>query len=267
MLYQKYSIKENGNNVYYYEDSNDKIKKNVRKAILKTVDKCKKTLKSSFVDSISIHLASDFKNLDQHNFFSSYLKQYEEYFEEARGVGMAENTEVYMQQSAYEKFGFEKKIIRCDMMHEYGHKFDAFYGDHVDPEIKQKYLELSEKYEANQDYEYTEEDKIIEYKYFDTNEFSDTDVFRKALYEDFKNIDIAEVKQIFGYYTSMFVNDDNNKKPSMEDIDLGEASRCEVFAQSFAYAMGEDDGYKKKWMTMFKNTYEVVLDFINKNKK
>ena len=60
---------------------------------------------------------------------------------------------------------------------------------------------------------------------------------------------------------------ENITKPTKESIEKGEPSRCEMFAQTFAYAMGESDPYMEDWIKTFPNTYKLVLKYIDKHSK
>lgn len=149
-------------------------------------------------------------------------------------------------------------------MHEIGHVFNSL-GNHNDKDVANRFLtEIVPKYLTEE--EFTEEEKAIDAQYYANNEFSDNEEFKEALLKDFQNADMNLIKDKFTYYVQFFMEDcDNMTRPTKDDIENGETSRCEIFAQTFAYAMGEEDEHKEDWLKTFPHTFAQVKQYIEKH--
>ena len=71
---------------------------------------------------------------------------------------------------------------------------------------------------------------------------------------------------LFSISLIIYNNKGLNIIPTIEDIENADYSRGEVFAQSFSYILGGDDGNKEEFIKTFPNTYKIVEKYVNSMK-
>ena len=268
-----------GITIKYYDGSINTVDNSTKKSVDSALSKADKKLEGNFFKNLSIHVASDFSNLDTHNTLSTHLKEDEKEYSNTTGLTTDSpySREIYIQESAFKfdkianlftslSFSANEKIEHATM-HEIGHQFDLFYGTEED--IKQKYKELIKKY----NYTYKEinitedEEKFIDF-YKDHNGYSDSAEFKEAILFDLQNMQFEKFSSLYEtYFIADFYERGIEDNINIDDVQAGDYSRGEVFAQLFAYAMGTDDGCKEKFLKNFQNSYKVVLNYIQKHSK
>ena len=103
--------------------------------------------------------------------------------------------------------------------------------------------------------------------YLDNNGLSDSKMFKEAVLKDIQHVDIRKVNLDIKYLIGRFFDRGLDIIPTMDDVQKGDYSRGEVFAQLFAHATGAQDSNKEKMLKMFPNTYKVVKNFISQYTK
>ena len=264
--------------IKYYDGTVNKVDLETKNAVKNTLYKVISKIEPDFFKGLSIHIASDYSNLDNHNSLSTHLKKEENSYSSTRGIADSSgNREVYIQESAFKfakllnllnSFSFTGKTeIEQATMHELGHQFDYFYG--TDEELKKKYDELLAKYPDSYEKEVnlTKEEEEFFTMYQDNNGYSDSPSFKEAVYNDLQQLDVHSLNLDEGYFVAEFYNKGLDLKPTKDDVQKGDYSRGEVFAQAFSYAMGTDDGGKEDFIKRFPQAYNVVLNYIAKHTK
>lgn len=270
------------NKIYYFDGEYNKVDKSTKTAVENAYRKVQSTINPDFTNKLSIHVTSDFSNLpDNVSLFSNYLKTNEGSFSSTRGITTDDmnKREIFIQESAFwptkllnifsSKLSFSaNEEIEQTAMHEFGHAFDYYYGS--DKNLQKEHQKLSEKYGQKQ-FEpvelLPEEEKIMK-EYLKNNGYSDKKDFKDALAEDFKLLKLNfRHKQKFGYLFAEFYNRGLEITPDINDIELADYSRGEVFAQLFSYAMGTDDGNKDEFIKLLPNTYKIVQQYIHNHSK
>lgn len=264
--------------IKYYDGTVNKVDFETKSAVKSALNKAIKKIESDFFKRLSIHIASDYSNLDNHNSLSTHLKKEENTYSDSRGItDCSGNREIYIQESAFKfeklfnlltSFSFSAETeIEQATMHELGHQFDYFYG--TDKELKEKYNELLEKYPDCYENEValTKEEENFLTIYKDNNGYSDSSIFKEAVYSDLQQLDIHSLNLDEGYFVAEFYNNGLDFIPTKDDVQKGDYSRGELFAQAFSYAMGTDDGGKDKFIKRFPKTYNVVLNYISQHTK
>lgn len=255
------------------------VDESTKSAVYKAVKKINSTFSPEVFNNINIHITSDFSNLPKSSSaLTDYLKENESSYSATRGITTDdyERKEIFIQESAFwtnkllnifSKFSFSANDeIEQATLHEFGHQFDYLGGNEM---LMQKHQELVNKYYNVQFEEFQllpEEEKIME-EYFKNNGFSDKDDFKKALEKDLKKLKhTSSISFKFGYLYAEFYNKGLNIIPTIEDIENADYSRGEVFAQSFSYILGGDDGNKEEFIKTFPNTYKIVEKYVNSMK-
>ena len=105
------------------------------------------------------------------------------------------------------------------------------------------------------------DDLITEITYSDNSGLSDKPDFKQAFLKDLQNI--AKIKKEgkgkLASNISYFIKGINfNKKIDEKAVSIYGASRAEVYANLFSYAVGKDDGEKDVFTENFKNSYKIV---------
>ena len=226
---------------------------------------------------LNVHVTSDFSNLPKTGSeLNKYLKENEKMFKATKGITTddLERKEIFIQESAFlfdkvsNIFSFPpsftaKKEIEQATMHELGHLYDSYGGD---KELHSEHQKLINKYYGKSDSEINllpSEEKFLE-KYRKNNGYSDKKEFKQALEKDLQSLNLDfRIRYKYGYLLGEFYNRGLDVIPNMKDIDVADASRMEIFAQMFSYAMGTDDGNKADFIKLFPNTYNIVNKYIN----
>ena len=264
---------------FYHDGTINKVDDSTKKSVKKSLRTAMDKIEPSFFNNLTLHVTSDFSNLDSHNNISKYLKSNEGDLSNIKGVTVSEEIskrEIYIQESA---FKFDKLLntfssqpfradekIECATMHELGHQFDSYYG--TDSKLKQEIDALRKKYKYTFDeVSLTKEEEKFYKKYKDNNGYSDKNDFKTAVLNDLQKINPKKLDLDDGYFVGEFFNRGLDTKPNKDDVQKADYTRGEVFAQLFAYAMGTDDGKKDKYLQLFPNTYKVVKNYIDTHSK
>ena len=266
-------------NYKYYDGSINKVDDSTKKAVRSTVKQAMKKIQPEFFNGLSIHIASDFSNLDEHNALCKSLKENEKNYSETRGItDYSAKREVYIQESA---FKFDKLLniftrlsfnaddeIKNTAMHELGHQFDSFYGTNSD--YKKQYEAILSKYPnsySGKEIPLTPREEDFLKKYWNNNGYSDKQDFQDAVYKDLHKLDIKALNLDEFYFVAEFYAKGLDVVPTREDIKKADYSRGEMFAQMFSYVMGTDDGKKDEFIKRFPNTYKIVSKYISMHSK
>lgn len=263
---------------FYHDGTINKVDDSTKKSVKKSLRTAMDKIEPSFFNNLTLHVASDFSNLDSHNTCSRFLKKNEGDFSHAKGIASFDDLqrEIYIQESAFkfnkllnvfssQPFRADEKI-ECATMHELGHQFDGYYG--TDNKLKQEIYALRKKYKYSfEEVNSTkEDDKLFNY-YLNNNGYSDKNDFKTAVLNDLQKINPKKLDLDDGYFVGEFFNRGLDIKPNKDDVQKADYTRGEVFAQLFAYAMGTDDGKKDKFLELFPNTYKVVKNYIEQHSK
>lgn len=264
--------------IKYYDGSINKVDSETKNAVKNALYKAISRIEPDFFKGLSFHIASDYSNLDNHNSLSTYLRKEQNSYSSTRGMAdNSGNREVYIQESAFKftkllnlltSFSFTAKTeIEQATMHELGHQFDYYYG--TDEGLKKKYDELLAKYPDSyeKEVELTKEEKQFFSMYQNNNGYSDSQRFKDAVYNDLQQLDVHNLNLDEGYFVAEFYNKGLDLKPTKEDVQKGDYSRGELFAQAFSYAMGTEDRYKEDFIKRFPQSYNVVLNYIAQHTK
>lgn len=249
-----------------------------KSAVYKAVKKINSTFSPEVFNNINLHITSDFSNLPKSgSSFSNYLKENEAIYQATKGITLDdfERKEIIIQESAFwgdkflnifSKFSFSANDeIEQATLHEFGHQLNFIGGD---PNLIQKYQKIVNKYNDVQSEEVEilpEEEKILE-EYHKNNEFSDKDDFKKALKKDLQNLKKGSIlSKLNRYYFEFYfyAKERDCTMPNFDDIEKANDTRSEIFAQSFSYIMGSDDGNKEEFIKTFPNTYKIVEKYVN----
>lgn len=263
----------------YYDGSINTVDEGTKKAVKSAVKQATEKIRPDFFKGLSFHVASDFSNLDEHNAFSSHLKEKEDSYSNARGItDYSAKREIYIQESAvwsnkllnlFTKFSFSADDeIKHATMHELGHQFDSYYGTSSD--YKKQYEEILSKYPnaySDEEIQVTPQEGEFLKKYYDNNGYSDKSDFKEAVYKDLQKLDAESLNLDEFYFVAEFYNRGLDIVPTREDIEKGDYSRSEMFAQLFSYIMGTDDGKKDEFIKRFPHTYKVVSKYISIHSK
>lgn len=263
---------------FYHDGTINKVDDSTKKSVKKSLKTAMNKIEPSFFNNLTLHVASDFSNLDSHNTCSRFLKNNESDYSNTKGVENFNDfqREIYIQESAF-KFDkllnvFSSQPLRADKkielatMHELGHQFDNYYG--TDNKLKQEFYALQKKYKNTyEEVSLTKEEEKLYDKYLDNNGYSDKNDFKTAVLNDLQKINPKKLDLDDGYFVGEFFNKGFDIKPNKDDVQKADYTRGEVFAQLFAYAMGTDDGKKDKYLQLFPNTYKVVKNYIAKHSK
>ena len=263
---------------FYHDGTINKVDDSTKKSVKKSLKTAMDKIEPSFFNNLTLHVASDFSNLDSHNTCSRFLKNNENDYSNTKGVANFNDfqREIYIQESAF-KFDkllnvFSSQPLRADKkielatMHELGHQFDNYYG--TDNKLKQEFYALQKKYKNTyEEVSLTKEEEKLYDKYLDNNGYSYKNDFKTAVLNDLQKINPKKLDLDDGYFIGEFFNKGFDIKPNKDDVQKADYTRGEVFAQLFAYAMGTDDGKKDKYLQLFPNTYKVVKNYIAKHSK
>lgn len=189
---------------------------------------------------------------------------------------------IYLQtleiKNSIQSLGVNKSLITENAVHELGHVFDYYFAN-PDKEITN---ELGKMFNIGNAYigEHREEYYRLMEKYRTQNGLSDSDIFKEAWKTDVENafqgkrkFKISGKTLSLGYYAPDHSFDKYAKskiklEDGIDDEELLQADRAreEVFAQLFAYAMGEESDKQEKELIIktYPHCYEVVKQYINK---
>ena len=271
--------KIDGINVQYFD-----VKQETKDSVLKPVVELKSKLcaENDFLEDMHIDITKNYDELDDNNSFRSYLKK--------NGTSIDKGNSFYSDKKLSKRIAViesahnSDKIInwiknrdfsavpamRHTLMHETGHQFDKYFGHNHDADFALKYDSLLEAREKNPgtnpfDIPETKKDQKT-MVYFKWNSgLSDKPEFQKAMLKDLKHIAKVnketpdELPTNIEYFLNMI---DLNKEINERIVDLADVSRSEVYANLFSYAIGEDDGNKKKFVNNFKHCYKIVQNDI-----
>lgn len=261
--------------IYYHDGSINKVDISTKKAVKSSVEKAQKKIPNIF-RNLNIHVTSDFSNLPKTGSeLNKYLKENEKRFRATKGITTddTERKEIFIQESAFifdkvsNIFSFPpsfsaKKEIEQATMHELGHLYDYSGGD---KNLHSEHQKLINKYYGKTDSEIKllpREEKFLE-EYRKNNGYSDKKEFKEALKKDLQSLNLDfRIRNNYGYLIGEFYNSGLDVIPNIKDIEAADASRMEIFAQLFSYAMGTDDGNKDDFIKLFLNTYNIVNKYI-----
>lgn len=273
---RKYSGVENYDGITV-EFSN--VSKETKDSVMKPVYYLKKDLtpENDFLNGVKFDITDDFGKLEENEPFKKFLKLYKN-DEGWSGISYYSDSKL-RKQVALQEIGnpnpvsvHNYPIMRHTLMHEVGHQFDNYFGHDHNTDFALKWDSLSASKEMPYDFEtVTEEEQKIDIEYNYNNSLSDKPEFKKALLADLKNIMRMHRKHApLPRNIDYFINNlDSYDKITPENIERQNATRAEIYAQLFAYAFDEDDGYREKFLECFQNCYGVVENDIEKylNKK
>lgn len=259
--------------VNYYEGFFNKVDKSTKNNIEKTLHNVQQEFGSLFFDGLNIHVATTFSKLDEFNITSKVLKDNSLSYITAPGAyDIIDRSNIFLQEFTInlQSYFIPRKAgayTNSTLLHEIGHYFDNFFG--CDKKTKEKYDEIIQKNIDNLDNPKLtkDEEDFMKNHYYDNDGYNDNEDFKTALYEDLQHIDIKDFSLQETYYIAEFYNNcyKENGKPTLEDINLAESSRKEIFAQLFAYAMNANDSDKESFLKKFPTTFNVVKTLIEKH--
>lgn len=250
--------------------------------------KSKLNKNNDFLKDVNISIAGSYKDLNDDHSFKTYLKN-QEYTDLDKGINFYSDSNlqkiIIVQADPHDNFGgkalsetaglgySDLPSLRHTLMHEVGHQFDEYFGhDHNAKFAKEWDNILKEKEHDSHRNPYTyenetpaEEEIGVEYKW--NSGLSDKSEFQEAILKDLKHV--AKLKKQnsshlacnVDYYTQSI---DFTKPITYYEVDLADVARSEVYANLFAYAIGENDGDKEDFVENFKNSYKVVQKDIQK---
>ena len=260
-----------GNNISFEYYNGPTLK--ARNAVKNTVEEFVKKAGSNgnFINGFTFSVVETFKDLKPDTPFKQLLKTSNENtgiwgasnpteIDREKGI-VIQTFEIDPAQSIFSK-NMTSRFIESTVMHEIGHCFDDYYG----PKDKDL-IEKVRKFHMEDDLTSEEEDILIEYHF--TKDLSDSNEYKQAwrkdvtaLGKDEKTLKEFLNDQIKSYYTPDEI--DISDGVSLDEVELADHSRSEVFAQLFAYALGKDDGNKDEITKVYKNTYKVVKSYVKK---
>ena len=243
---------------------------------------------NDFLKDVKISIAGTYKDLNDDHSFKTYLKE-QEYTDLDKGINFYSDNNlqkiIIVQADPHDNFG-DKALsetaglgysdlpsLKHTLMHEVGHQFDEYFGHDHNAKFARdwdKVLEKKEHDSHRNPYTYenetpAEEEIGVEYKW--NSGLSDKPEFQEAILKDLKHV--AKLKKQnskhlacnVDYYTQSI---DFTKPITNYEVDLADVARSEVYANLFAYAIGENDGDKEDFVENFKNSYKIVQRDIQK---
>lgn len=259
------------------------VDKQTKDSILTPLITLKSKLDKSndFLDDVDIDITGSYKDLDDGNSFRKFLKSGENTIENKACSFYSDGKlkrRIVVQEDAH---GFADKFynlttngkfsalppMKHTLMHEVGHQFDYYFGHDHNADFAVKWdsiMETKEKHPNMNPYNFDilPRETQANIDYFWNSGLSDKEDFYNAIIKDYKHI--AELKKKdsdkigLTVMSSFTEGIDFSKKITPEMVDLAENARTEVYANLFAYALGEDDGDKSRFVENFKNAYKVV---------
>ncbi|MCI1273104.1 MAG: hypothetical protein LKG27_01565 [Clostridiaceae bacterium] len=258
------------------------IKPQTKVDILEPLLQLKKQLtpETDFLKNIKISVVNSVDELDNSDDFNKYVKLSENSEENAKGYSLYSDGKlqkrILIQESAHNDDKIYNLIrtgnynsdnaIKQSLMHEVGHQFDQFFGHDHEADFAKEWDSInatrfndpqinSFDFPSNVS---TQKSKVT----YDLNcALSDKNKFYYTMIDDLKNI--AKLKKLgsdelannIDYYLSFI---DLNAPINYEAMELADATRAEVYANLFSYAIGQDDGDKAKFTKNFANSYKLV---------
>lgn len=267
----------NGVNVEYFN-----VKPETKETIIQCCEEFTSKLNdnNNFLKGTNLIITDEPSSLNDNSFFKKYFK--ENYTANSvsglsfysdgklpRSILIEESTHLNDLPYYYKLTGENSvtPLIRFSLTHEMGHHFSEYFGHNhndkfaleLDSLLKAKDLDPNEnpcEYRFNSEAEYE-----IAQTYLQNNELADKEDFKNAILKDYKHI--AEMLEVDSenlplniYYYTYGI--DFWGEITLEDVEYADMARSEVYANLFAYAVGENNGDKTKFINAFSNSFEVV---------
>ena len=262
-----------------YHNVSQEIKDSLMKPVYVLKSKLNKS--NDFISGIQIDVAHSLKNITPKDDWQEYVKANES-DNDFMGTSFYSDSKlkkrIAIQEISHRGYATIDKnsgkltvlpAMRHTLMHETGHHFDNFFGHDHNSKLALQwdsvlYAKEKNPFTSPYDFEMNIKDEQIDSMNVLCNDLSDKTEYKKAFLKDFnnlKNIPKNKLPKDIEYYTSDF-----NIMKVMKESDLNEADyiRSEVYANLFAYAMGENDGNKEKFVKSFANCNRVVKKDIAK---
>lgn len=236
--------------------------------------KSKLTKANNFLNNLKIDVIRSFRGIDKEK--DSFYRYLRERHSDSSVKGMSFYSDnklekrIAIQERAHKNStdGISKVCtMQQSLMHEVGHQFDNYFGHKHDSEIALKWDSLQYSKSLSEDetqydfYSYSALEQKIDNEYNVQNELSDRKEFKEAFLKDLNNIKTimnASPKSLpknIDYYINGF---DLTKPINMDKLD-GDVLNCaEVYANTFSYLMGTDEGEKKAFLKAFPNCKKIV---------
>lgn len=264
---------------------------NVKKETKDSLDVTLKTLKSKlnsdndFLKDVDVVITKTYDDMDDSHSFKRFLKSQND-TELDKGISFYSDKKIkriiIVQEKSHDNeadkslneamgLGYTAMpTLRHSLMHEIGHQFDEYFGHDHDSELAKQWdnIVYSKEIDSKQNpysFDTTDGELDVQVDYEYSSGLSDKPEFQQALQKDL--VHIAKLRKNksshlacnLNYYTQGI---DFNKPITKQAVDLADYARSEVYANLFAYAMGENDGDKRDFTENFKNAYKVVQNNI-----
>ena len=234
---------------------------------------------NDFLKNLKINVLRSFRAIEDEN--DTFQKHLRENYSASYVKGMSFYSDnklekrIAIQERAHKLNDSISKVdaMQQTLMHEVGHQFDNHFGHDHNSDIAQKWDSLQHSKSLSEDEtqysfcSYTNEEQQIDYEYNAQNELSDRWEFKEAFIKDlmiiqdlYKNSPESLPKNI-NYY----VADVDFSMPITPDIiDYVDLRTDVVYANTFSYIMGTDEGDKEAFLNAFPNCKKMVEDDIAK---
>lgn len=240
---------------------------------------------NDFLKGVEVNITNSFEDLDDSHSFKTFLK---EYFAGCTDKGYSFYSDknvpriIVVQEGAHDSM--DKMIslldgngysalpaLRHSLMHEVGHQFDEYYGHDHNSRLAERwdslvYAKEKSAHENPYNFDANDEDMELMQKYKSSCSLSDKNEFQEALLKDYKHI--AKIRrdgsEAVACTIDYYLEDINLNNITNEMLEGADYTRSEVYANLFAYAIGENDGDRADFINNFKNSYKVVQKDIAK---
>ena len=250
-----------GEKIYfkYYSGVNDDSKNAVKTAVLNFQQRVKQNKR--FLSGLNIYVVNSYSQLPQNSRLTKEMSQSDNFFATGGVTVPKEINEgkkeiiVLARNQGITGIVFGANPSETDIsqvtIHEIGHQFDTIFGN-CPKELMNKVRQI------NFDNTYTKEEAIFS-EYLHKKDLSDTKEFKKAWKDDVEK-SANRFNEIPLEYTPYEI--DISDGVTDEEVEQSDTARGEIFAQLFSYALGEDDGNKRKIIDKYKNCYDRVKLYI-----
>lgn len=236
--------------------------------------KSKLTKANDFLTNLKIDVIRSFRGIDKEK--DSFYRYLRERHSDSSVKGMSFYSDnklekrVAIQERAHKNNtnGISKVgAMQQSLMHEVGHQFDNYFGHNHDADFAIKWDSLQHSKSLSKDespydfYSYTKEEQTIDHKYNSQNELSDRKEFKIAFLKDLKTIQKnlktspESLPKNIDYYVSGL---DLAKSLTFDMLEDDVINCSEVYANTFSYLMGTNDGDREPFLRAFSNCKEIV---------
>ena len=238
------------------------------------------TSENDFLQNIKVDVIRSFRGIDgEKDSFHGYLREYHSN-RSVKGMSFYSDNKlekrIAIQERAHE--GENANIsrvaeMRQSLMHEVGHQFDNYFGhDHnADFALEWDSMQYSKSLSPKQtQYDFasiTSAEQSIDKKYNSQNELSDRREFKEAFLKDLEIVKELMKKspkslpKNINYYIGGL---ELSKPVSIEMLGVGSKNCSEVYANTFSYLMGTNEGDRDAFLQAFPNCKEIVQKDIAK---